>query len=107
MSRRRQADNRQVVAVPIFQADPVGHRMFADITGAVTGPLIGSRPVVEHGSGQWSGWAQDPQRLRGLASLGRGRPITERSSQLADERSLQMSNPALAVFAQRATRGQP
>lgn len=103
---RKPTDNRQVVAVPVFTADPVGHAMFADITAAVTGPLVHSRPVVEHGSGRWGGWAQDPQKFRGLATLGKGRPITERGRQLADERSTQLANPALGVFSQRAARGQ-
>lgn len=104
---RKRTDNRQVVAVPVFVPDPVGHAMFAGITAAATGPLNHSRPVVEHGSGRWSGWAQDPQRFRGMAALNRGRPVVERGSgQLADARS-DISNPALAVFAQRAGRGQP
>lgn len=105
MSRRKAGDNRQVVAVPVFVPDPIGHRMFADITAAVHAPLVDSPAVVER-SGRWGGWARDPQRFRGMATLGKGRPIGDRSSQLADERSLQLANPALSVFAQRATRGQ-
>lgn len=105
MSRRAARDNRQVVAVPVYTPDPVGHRMFADITAAVHAPLVDAPAVVDR-SAQWGGWARDPQRFRGLASMVRSRPIVENSSQLADERSIQLSNPALAVFAQRSTRGQ-
>lgn len=106
---RRARDNRQVVALPVFAPDPVGHAMFDSITAAATGPLTESRAVVER-SARWSGWMSDPQRLRGLASIGalRGRPVVGgKSRDLSDERSVELSNPALAVFAQRATRGLP
>jgi len=105
---RRARDNRQVVAAPVFAPDPVGHQMFAAITASATGPLRHTRPVVER-NGRYSGWMRDPQRLRGLASIGalRGRPVIGgKSRDLSDERSVELSNPALAVFAQRATRGQ-
>jgi hypothetical protein len=106
--RRRASDNRQVVALPVFVPDPVGHQMFAGITEAATGPLRNSPPVVER-SARWSGWMTDPQRMRGMASIGalRGRPVTGgKGRDLSDERSVELSNPALAVFAQRSARGQ-
>lgn len=105
---RRARDNREVVSHPVFSPDPVGHRMFEAITEAATGPLLNSRAVVER-SARYSGWMTDPQRLRGLASIGalRGRPVVGgKSRDLSDERSVELSNPALAVFAQRTTRGQ-
>jgi hypothetical protein len=107
MSRRKQdSSNRAVVALPVFVPDPAGHRLFADITN-MSAPVIRSAPIVEHGSGMWSGWTKDPQRFRGLAALTRSRAVVERGSgQLADARSDSTTNPALAVFAQRAARGQ-
>ena len=100
------AANSSVGAIVSYGPDPRGWRMFAALSGAHNRDLNAQRAVVETHP-EHKGWVRPLQRLAGLAplGLGAGRPVAEKTSELGDERSTELDNPALRIFAERLKRG--
>lgn len=83
-----------------------GWRQFAALSGAHARDLNAQRAVIETHPDH-HGWTRPLQALRGLAplALGAGRPAAGPSSEIGDERSSGLDNPALRIFAERLKRG--
>lgn len=106
--RRDAAVNEAPQTVATFYPDPRGAALFHRLTGAVHAPLVTAGAMMPQGGAQFGGYAPAPQSYRGLADLGgirRGMPISQRSAQLAGERSTALTSASLQVFAQRSQRG--
>lgn len=101
------AANTSVGRIVDYSPDPRGWSMFAALTGAHNRILNRAPAVIEHYP-EHHGAMRPRQRMTGLAplALGSGRPVTARTSQLSDERSDALDNPALRIFAERLKRGQ-
>lgn len=88
-----------------YGIDPRGWSMFAALSGAHRRDLVAKPAVIERNP-EHNGYMRPLQRLVGLAPLGLGtaRPVAGGSSEIGDERSSQLDNPALRIFAERLKR---
>ena len=101
------AANTSVGRIVDYSPDPRGWSMFAALAGAHN-RVLNRAPAVVESYPEHHGPMAPRQRMVGLAplGLGAGRPVTPAGSQLSDERSDVLSNPALRIFAERLRRGQ-
>lgn len=99
------AVNARLVPIVEYGPDPRGLGMFRRLSAVLQRGHRGQdgTRVVERW-GTWHGYAQAPQQFTGMAPLGNARPVTNRVSDLGDERSTQLSDAALAIFAERLKR---
>ncbi|MFP5372394.1 MAG: hypothetical protein ACLGI3_16825 [Actinomycetes bacterium] len=101
-----QAANARLAQVVDYGPDPRGWAMFAALSGHHNRTLNSQRAVVashpEH-----NGWMRPLQRMIGLAPLGMGTAPARRgpNAEIGDERSSELDNPAMRIFAERLKRG--
>ena len=99
------AINARVVPIVEYGADPRGLGMFRALSARLQRGIAGrdGTRVLPRGQ-EWNGYAAPPQQFTGMAPLGSARPVTGRVSTLSDERSTQLSDASLAIFAERLKR---
>lgn len=102
------AANARLVTRVEYGIDPRGWRMAHALNARLQRGIAGlDGPRVLPRNATFHGIAQTPQNFTGAAALGmgQGRPVVERSGEMADARSANAeSDPAMAVFAARMRR---
>lgn len=100
------AVNARLVPIVEYGPDPRGLGMFRRLSGVLQRGHRGQdgTRIVERWD-EWHGYAAAPQQFTGMAPLGDARPVTARVSDLGDERSSQLNDAALNIFANRLRRG--
>lgn len=100
------AVNARLVPIVEYGPDPRGLGMFRRLSAVLQRGHRGQDGTrVLPRWGEWNGYAAAPQQFTGMAPLGVARPVTDRTSELGDERSSQLNDSALSVFANRVRRG--
>lgn len=101
------AINATIEPAVTYHTDPRGLGLFARLTRAITGPLLGrTGQHVYPSPNDYHGPLISPQRFTGMARLGTARPVNQHSSTLSAERE---ANPLLdaanTAFLERMQRG--
>jgi hypothetical protein len=102
------AANARVVSTVEYTVQQRGWRSWFALASLQQRALAGrnSAPVMARHDGNFHGYAASPQRMTGLAPLAlSGRVVAKASSELVDERSAGLDDPALRIFRERMRRG--
>ena len=102
------ASNARVVSTVEYGVEQRGWRTWFALASRQQQTLAGRDSLrVGPNNAEFNGYAASPQKMVGLAPLAlAGRVVTPNTSQLVDDRSTALDDPALRIFAARLRRGQ-